>query len=75
MEEDNYMYLKRSNNDFVILFLYVDDILLARNSKKMIDTDKKWLSSNFEMKDMGEVSSVLGVKIVRDHAKRLLCLS
>ena len=41
----------------------------------MIDTAKKWLSSNFEMKDMGEASYVLGMKIVRDRAKKLLDLS
>ena len=41
----------------------------------MINTAKKWLSSNFEMKDMGEASYVLGVKIVRDRIKRLLGLS
>ena len=54
---------------------YTDDILLVENSNKMIDTAKKWLSSNFEMKDMGEANYILGVKIVRDHAKRLLGLS
>ena len=64
------MYLKCSNNGFVILSLYIDDILLTGNNKEMIDTAKKWLSSNFEMKDMGEASYVLGVKIVRDRAKR-----
>ena len=41
----------------------------------MIDTAKRWLSSNLKMKDMGESSYVLGVKIVRDRAKRLLGLS
>ena len=75
MEEDHCVYLKHSNSGFVILSLYVDDILLAGNNKEMIDTAKKWLSSNFEMKDMGEASYVLGVKIVRDRAKRLLGLS
>ena len=75
IEENHCVYLKRSNNYFVIFFLYVDDILLAGNSKEMIDTAKKWLSSNFEMKDMGEASYVLGVKIVKDRAKRLLGLS
>ena len=41
----------------------------------MIDTAERWLSSNFEMKDMGEANFVLGVKIVRDRAKSLLGLS
>ena len=75
MEEDHCVYLKHSNNGFVILSLYVDDILLIENSKVMIDTAKRWLSSNFEMKDMGEASYVLGGKIVRVRDKRLLGLS
>ena len=75
MEEDLCMYLKCSNNGFVILSLYVDDTLLYGNRKKMIDIAKKWLSSNFEIKDMGEANYVLGVKIVRDRTKRLLGLS
>ena len=69
MEEDHCVYLKRSSDGFVILSLYVDDILIAGNSKEMIDTTKKWLSSNFEMKDMGEASYVLGVKIIRDRSR------
>jgi hypothetical protein len=56
------------------LSLYVD-ILIAENSKELIDTTKRWLSSNFEMKEMGEASYVLGVKIVRDRVKRLLGLT
>ena len=57
MEEDHCVYLKCSNNGFIIFFLYVDDILLVGNSKEMINTVKKLLSSNFEMKDMGETRS------------------
>ena len=53
MEEDHCVYIKRSNNHFIILSLYVDDLLIARNDKKLIDVTKKWLSSNFKMKDMG----------------------
>jgi len=41
----------------------------------MIDTTKRWLSSNFEMKDMGEVSYVFSVKIIRDCTKRFLGLT
>ena len=44
MEEDHYVYIKRSNNLFIILSLYVDDILIARNGKKLIYVTKKWLS-------------------------------
>ncbi|KAK2973132.1 hypothetical protein RJ640_012196, partial [Escallonia rubra] len=45
------------------------------NDMSSIVATKQWLSSTFEMKDMGEANYVLGVKIVRDRSKRLLGLS
>jgi len=72
MEEDHFVYLKLYNNSFIILSLYVDNILIAKNNKEMIDTIKRWLSSKFEMKDMAEANYVFDVKIIRDRAKRLL---
>ena len=41
----------------------------------MIQITKKWLSSVFEMKDMGEAGYVLGVDIVKNRSKKLLGLS
>ena len=52
----------------------MDDILFAENDMEMIVT-KRWLSSTFEMKYMGEANYVLGVKIFRDCSKKLLGLS
>ena len=75
IEEDHCVYLKRSKKSVLILSLYVDDILLAGNDLNSIVATKEWLSSTFEMKDMGEANYVLGVKIVRDRSKKLLCLS
>ena len=69
MEEDYCVYIKRSNIGFIILFLYVYDMLIVGNDKKLIDVTKKWLSSNFKMKDMGEARYVLGVMIFRDCSK------
>ena len=55
--------------------MYVDNILLIGNDKEMIVTTNTWLSSNFEIKDMGEANYVLGVKIFRDHSRKFLGLS
>ena len=69
------MYLKRSKKSVLILSFYVCDILIARNDMDSIVATKKWLSSTFEMKDMGEAHFVLRIKIVRDCSKKLLGLS
>jgi len=70
--EDHCVYVKRITKEVMFLTLYVDDILLAGNNLKMINATKPWLSSVFEMKDMGEARYVLGMKIVRNHPKKLL---
>uniref|UniRef100_A0A2N9GLJ0 Integrase catalytic domain-containing protein n=1 Tax=Fagus sylvatica TaxID=28930 RepID=A0A2N9GLJ0_FAGSY len=75
IKEDHCVYLKRTKRSILILSLYVDDILLAGNDMDSIVTTKKWLSSTFEMKDMGEANFVQGVKITRDRSKKLLSLS
>ena len=49
--------------------------ILAGNDMEMIITTEGWLSSNFEIKDMGEADYVLGVKILKDRSKKLLGLS
>lgn len=36
MEEDHYVYTKRYGPDFVIMTLYVDDILIAGNSLEFL---------------------------------------
>jgi hypothetical protein len=75
IDEDHCVYVKRSKEKFVILSLYVDDILLASNNKEYVQIIKEWLSSNFDMKDMGEAAYILGVKIERDRSKKMLALS
>ncbi|RVW18321.1 Retrovirus-related Pol polyprotein from transposon TNT 1-94 [Vitis vinifera] len=57
------------------LVLYVDDILLATNDKGLLHEVKQFLSKNFDMKDMGEASYVIGIKIHRDRFKGILGLS
>lgn len=75
IEEDHCVYVKRSGRNFLILSLYVDDILLAGNDMEMIVATQEWLSSTFEMKDMGEADYILGVKIHRDRSRKFLSLS
>ena len=74
-EEDNCIYAKFRNGKFIFLILYVDDILLASSDVGLLLETKKFLSSNFDMKDLGEASFVLGIEIHQDRRKRVLGLS
>ena len=54
INEDHCIYVKKSNGKFVILSLYVDDILLAGKNLEYLKIFKSWLSKSLYMKDMGE---------------------
>ena len=72
---DQCIYLKVSGSKICFLVLYVDDILLATNDKGLLYEVKQFLSKNFDMKDMGEASYVIGIKIHRDRFRGILGLS
>jgi len=72
---DRCIYLKVSGSKFIFLILYVDDILLATNDLGLLSETKRFLSNNFEMKDMGEAYYVIGIEIFRDRSQGLLGLS
>jgi hypothetical protein len=44
--------------------LYVDDLLIFETSLEVVLDTKRFLSSKFDMKDMGEANVILGIKIL-----------
>jgi len=72
ISKDHCVYVKRTTGEVLFLTFYVDDILIAENKFKMINATKQWLSSVFELKDIGKVRYILSVKMVRNHLKKLL---
>ena len=52
----------------------MDDILLIGNDVSVLQFVKIWLSKNFSIKDLGEETYILGIKINKDRSKRLLGL-
>ena len=68
---DRCIYQKVSGSRFIFLILYVVDILLTSSDLSLLHETKKFISKNFvsknfEMKDMDEVTYVIGIEIFRD---------
>ena len=63
-------------NGRVIVFFFVDDIvLLARkNDRKEMEDLKQKLMARYEMRDLGDVSWFLNIRITRDRDQRKLWL-
>ena len=72
---DNCIYHKVSGSKICYLVLYMDDMLLAINDLGTLYKVKQFLFKNFDMKDMGETSYVIGIKIHRERSQGILGLS
>jgi hypothetical protein len=73
---DHCVYFKKlENGSFIILLLYVDDMLVAGSNMQDINVLKKKLANSFAMKDLGAAKKILGMRITRDRKNRKLTLS
>jgi len=61
---DKCVYTKSENGECIIICLYVDDMLIFGTCIDIVSKTKLFLESKFEMKDMGEASVILGVKVI-----------
>nr|GEV81588.1 zinc finger, CCHC-type [Tanacetum cinerariifolium] len=55
----------------VIIYLYIDDMLIFSTDQVQVDLTKEFLSSDFSMKDMGEADVIL-VSTPMDTSKKLM---
>nr|GEW14592.1 zinc finger, CCHC-type [Tanacetum cinerariifolium] len=75
-QSNNSVYSKFDNSGKgVIIFLYVDDILIFKTDQNQVDKTKKFWSSRFSMKDMGEENIILGIKIKRENKRIVITQS
>ena len=64
---DHCVYTKRLGDErYIMMLLYVDDMLIAGDDMKYIQNLKKELSKSFSMKDLGAAKRIIGMKISRD---------
>ncbi|KAL3846133.1 hypothetical protein ACJIZ3_003536 [Penstemon smallii] len=76
LSSDPCAYYKRFGiGNFIILLLYVDDMLVAGPNKDRIKELKAQLAREFEMKDLGPANKILGMQIYRDRNNRKIWLS
>ncbi|KAK0594104.1 hypothetical protein LWI29_010146 [Acer saccharum] len=55
-------WIRIKGDKLVFLILYVDDILLIGNDVGVLTSVKEWLAKQFDMKDLGEASFILGIQ-------------
>ena len=72
-QEDHSLYVHGTWR--LIILLYLDDIVLAPSVLEDTSWIKKTLRAEFEIMDLGELPSFIGVQITRDCCRRTLVVS
>ena len=72
---DHAVYFKREVSFIMIITLYVDDILIIGNDKQKIAEFKSSISNVFKMKDLGPVSHLIGIEIIRNRTSKTITIT
>jgi len=60
-------YVKKTDLKIVILIIYVDDLIITRDSDVNISDVKKLLKQNFEIKELGKLRYLLNIEVIQSR--------
>lgn len=72
---DYCLYAKIINGIRCYILLYVDDLLIVCDDEKMIQTIRNLMQKEFEMTDIGNIDTFLGMHIQHDREKGIIRMS
>lgn len=74
-ESDHCLYIKFMRDTVCYVLLYVDDLAILSNGMQMVNDIKSRLAKEFEMTDVGEIDSFLGIHVERNPNDGSIALS
>lgn len=74
-ESDHCLYVKFEKMTVQYILLYADDLLIVSNILEMVKSIKRTLAKEFEMTDIEDVESYLGIHIEQNQEKGVVSLS
>uniref|UniRef100_A0A251T6N3 Putative zinc finger, CCHC-type n=1 Tax=Helianthus annuus TaxID=4232 RepID=A0A251T6N3_HELAN len=66
------LYIKSTKEGKLVICLYVDDLIIASNSMKLISEFKDEMKKEFEMTDMGKLHYFLGMEVSYEDGNIIL---
>ncbi|CAM8948863.1 unnamed protein product [Rhodiola kirilowii] len=64
---DHSLFTYATNDGFLILLVYVDDVVITGTSSAMIASVKSFIHSEFRIKDLGLLKYFLGIEVARSN--------
>ena len=74
-EADQGVFVKKMGKDSLFLAVHIDDCLITGTSPSLIKAFKVEMNQKYKLTDLGPVKWLLGIKVTRNHAERMISLS
>lgn len=75
LNADPSIHILQKGKEIIVVSIYVDDFLLASNYMPALANLQESLAIEYEMKDLGEVKTIIGWQISRDLSTRTIRVS
>nr|GEY56752.1 uncharacterized mitochondrial protein AtMg00810-like [Tanacetum cinerariifolium] len=62
------LFTKKNAEGFIVVLVYIDDLMITGNDTEQVKTLKKQLSSQFHLKDLGDLHYFLGLEVTKAEA-------
>ena len=73
---DPCVFIKRdAAGNTLVVVLYVDDMMIVGNNKRIVDVFIAAIEKQFDVKDLGDLKWILGMEVVRDRQRRTLSIN
>ena len=70
---DYSLFVKNHEGKFLVVLIYVDDMIITGNSPQTLNDLKKYLHTQFHMKDLGDWKYFLGLEIKKSSQGLFVC--
>ena len=70
---DYSLFTRQQGESFIVLLVYVDNVLIASSDQKGVEDFKVLLDQKFKLKDLGELRYFLGLEVARTDKGISLC--
>lgn len=72
-KSDYSLITRQQNKSFIVLLVYVDDVLIASNDQKEVNRFMMMLDQKFKIKDLGDLMFFLDLEMARSEKGVVLC--
>jgi hypothetical protein len=67
------LYLRKINDELLVVSLYMDDLLVIGSNMEQIDVFKREMKNVFEMTDLGKMTLFLGMEVQQKQNEIFIC--